>query len=356
MSETMTPWQRFETAARMGIPDQVPFCPFVTGHFVSWFAGVEEGDYWQALETKLNAQLKLQERWPDLMLYPGIYIDYSVVAEPSSLGGEAVFPRNASPQIGPFLADAKPEVIEALEPPDPRKDGLMPHALETFQYLLDNCPKKWINKFGYLAGSGACIGPTDIATLSRGYESFSMDLYKRPELVHHLMDVATETCIRYLRAQEEIGGRFHRYLIADDAIGFVSPAHFVEFSLPYLQRIFNEFDYAIGILHCDTPTTHLLDVIADVGMQVFNFGPDVDAVLAKEKVGERVCLLGNINPLGALLNGTPEDVEADVKPIIEACKPGGGFILTMGSGTGRGTPSENIDAICTAVAKYGNYE
>ena len=116
MSETMTPWQRFETAARMGTPDQVPFCPFVTGHFVSWFAGVEEGDYWRALETKLNAQLKLQERWPDLLLYPGIYIDYSVVAEPSSLGGEAtascLFRQNArsstSVTTGPTIARSVP--------------------------------------------------------------------------------------------------------------------------------------------------------------------------------------------------------------------------------------------------------
>ncbi len=43
-------------------------------------------------------------------------------------------------------------------------------------------------------------------------------------------------------------------------------------------------------------------------MQGYNFGPDADAALAKEKIGDRVCLLGNLDPLGALLKGTPERV------------------------------------------------
>lgn len=355
MTATLTPRQRFETAARLGVPDQVPFMPFVTGHFFAWFGGIEEGDYWDSPTAKLRAQVAFQEAWPDLMLYPGIYIDYSVAIEPSALGAPIHFPRTASPHVGPFLKNASPERIMALEPANPERDGLMPRALETFQYLLDNCPKRWIDEYGYLAGSGATLGPTDVAGLCRGYDQFSIDIYRNPGLVHHLMDVATETCIRYLKAQERIGGKFHRFQVADDSIAFLSQKHFVEFSLPYLRRMFAEFPYAIGILHCDTKSTHLLDVIADVGMHVFNFGPELDVAEVKAKIGDRVCLLGNLNPLAALLNGTPEEVDAECKRIIEAGKPGGGFMLTMGSGTARGTKPENIRAMQAAAAKYGQY-
>ena len=353
MATPMTPLERFTMAARMEIPDQVSFVPFITGHFVSWFAGLAEGEYWSAVDAKLKAQLAVQERWPDLMLYPGIFVDYSVAVEPSALGAPVRFPPNASPQVEPFLRT--PEDVSRLEPPDPHKAGLMPKALETISYMLEHCPRQWIDRYGYLAGAGASLGPTDIAGLSRGYDKFAEDIYKRPHLVHHLMNIATETVIRYLHAQEEVGGRLKRYQVADDAIGFLSRKHFVEFSLPYLQRIFREFSYAIGILHCDTNTTHLLDVLPDVGMQVFNFDSHMDVVAVKNKIGDRVCLLGNIAPLGVLLTGTAPQVRAECERIVNAAKPGGGFVLTMGSGTARGTPSENIDAVRAAVAEYGTY-
>jgi uroporphyrinogen decarboxylase len=338
----------------MGIPDQVPCLPFVTGHYIAWFNDMPEGDYWSDPVRKLPAQLAVQERFPDVMLYPGIYPDYSVVIEPSAFGGPVTFPRNASPQLEPFLTT--PEQVLALEPADPERDGLMPKALDTIRYMLDHCPKKWIDEHAYLAGSANCLGPTDVAGLSRGYGTFGEDLYKRPAVAHHLMAVATETLIRYLHAQEAVGGKLHHVQVADDSIGFISKRHFVEFSLPYLQRIFAEFPYAIKILHCDAKTNHLLDVIADTGMDVFNFDSGMDIGLVKQKVGARVCLLGNIAPLTILLNGTPEEVDAECRRIIEIGKPGGGFMLTMGSGTARGTPAENIDAMIQACAKYGRYD
>jgi uroporphyrinogen decarboxylase len=197
-----------------------------------------------------------------------------------------------------------------------------------------------------------------VAGLLIGYDNFMRHMYRKPELAHHLMDVATETIIRYLRAYERACGKIHQFMIADDSLAFMSSRHFVQFSLPYLQRIFAEFktNENIGILHCDTNSTHLLDVITDVGMDVFNFGPEMDVVQVKKAIGDRVCLLGNIDPLHVVLPESPEVVEKEAKRIIEAAKPGGGFIMTMGSGTARGTSSENIDAIKRAVELYGRYD
>jgi uroporphyrinogen decarboxylase len=354
MLTQMSPLQRFVASAHREIPDQVPFMPFITGHYVSWFAGLKEGDYWPALKQKLDAYLAVQERWPNLILYPGIYIDLSVAVEPSALGAKIYFPENASPQVEPFFSN--PEEIMALEPADPYKDGLMPKALETHRYMLDHCPKKWIDEYGYLAGSASSLGPTDVAGLSLGYDTLMRFIYKKPQLVHHLMEVATETIIRYLHAFEEIGGKFHRFQIADDSLAFFSPKHFIEFSLPYLQKIFKEFNsYAVGILHCDTNSTHLLDIISDVGMHVFNFGPEMDISLVKQKVGDKACIMGNIDPLHIVRKKTTEEVYDEAKRIIEIGKSGGGFIMTMGSGTARGTPSENIDAIYEAVKECGRY-
>ncbi len=354
MPSAMTPRQRFEIAARMGIPDQVPCLPFLTGHYIAWFNNLEARDYWFDPVIKFNAQLAVQERYRDTMLYPGVWVDYSVAIETSALGAEPIFPRHSSPQVLPFLKS--PEQVLALEPADPHRDGMMPKALDTLRYMLDHCPEELIEEYGYLAGVGMCMGPTDLAGLCRGYDTFAEDIYKRPQIVHHLMNVATETLIRYLKAQEEIAGRFQRLYIFDDAIGFISERHFVEFSQPYIRRIYDTFPYALKLFHCDNHTTHLLDVIAGTGMDTFNFDPNMDIALVKEKIGQRVCLFGNFNPMTVLLEGTPEEVETEARRLIEIAKPGGGYMLTSGSGTGAGTPAENIDAMIKACEKYGRYE
>ena len=63
MSGNMTPLERFETAARVGTPDQVPCMPFLTGHFIAWYDEMEEGDYWADPVLKLKAQVAVQERF-----------------------------------------------------------------------------------------------------------------------------------------------------------------------------------------------------------------------------------------------------------------------------------------------------
>ncbi len=96
-------------------------------------------------------------------------------------------------------------------------------------------------------------------------------------------------------------------------------------------------------------------------MDVFNFGPEVDIEKIKSKIGNKVCLLGNIPPIDianifssdTLLKGTPEDIDRISRHQIEAGKPNGGYILTTGSGMDRGTPEENIEIMIRAAEKYG---
>jgi hypothetical protein len=42
----MKPLQRFKVVAKLGISDQVPVTPFVTGHYLGWFGKIGQKDYW----------------------------------------------------------------------------------------------------------------------------------------------------------------------------------------------------------------------------------------------------------------------------------------------------------------------
>jgi len=74
-----------------------------------------------------------------------------------------------------------------------------------------------------------------------------------------------------------------------------------------------------------------------------------------KKIGNRICLMGNIPPVDVLLRGTPLDVEKRCKIAILEGGPGGGFLLSSAGGLVKETPLRNLDAMIKASEKYGRY-
>jgi uroporphyrinogen decarboxylase len=66
---------------------------------------------------------------------------------------------------------------------------------------------------------------------------------------------------------------------------------------------------------------------------------------AKEILGGKVCVAGNVAPGGAFLNGTPEEVVAEAKACIEAWGKGGGYVLTLGCDYPKNVSFENAMAL-----------
>ena len=75
--------------------------------------------------------------------------------------------------------------------------------------------------------------------------------------------------------------------------------------------------------------------------------------MPKARVGDRVCLMGNLDWVGLLLNGTPQDVKKATEACISKAGSGGGLMLSSGDETTRDCPSENIDAIVQVAETFG---
>ncbi len=75
-----------------------------------------------------------------------------------------------------------------------------------------------------------------------------------------------------------------------------------------------------------------------------------DIGIARQKVGQKVALQGNLDPV--ILLSKPEAIEKEVKRIIDSYGAGTGHIFNLGHGITEHTPPENVDVMLTAVREY----
>jgi uroporphyrinogen decarboxylase len=75
----------------------------------------------------------------------------------------------------------------------------------------------------------------------------------------------------------------------------------------------------------------------------------------KETTRNRLTLHGGIDIQRVLPFGSPSDVETEVKRVLKAAAPGGGYVLAASHNIQPDTPPENILAMFKAGLQYGQY-
>jgi uroporphyrinogen-III decarboxylase len=120
---------------------------------------------------------------------------------------------------------------------------------------------------------------------------------------------------------------------------YLSPAMFRRFVLPHVTEMIRLI-HSRGAkvrLHCHGKMRHVLDMILDTGCDGIDpCEPPPDGDIALDEVKRRcqprsVSVWGNIE-LKLLEHGTPEQVRAEVRKIMDQAKDGGGFILIPTAG------------------------
>ena len=75
-----------------------------------------------------------------------------------------------------------------------------------------------------------------------------------------------------------------------------------------------------------------------------------DIKIAREKVGNRLAIQGNLDP--AILLSKPEAIEKEVKRILDGYGHGHGHIFNLGHGISEHTPPEHVDVMLNTVHEY----
>lgn len=140
----------------------------------------------------------------------------------------------------------------------------------------------------------------------------------------------------------------------------MSPEIFERFILPRLARMITMIhdEGAFCIKHSDGNLYRLLDMIVSAGPDGLNpIEPLAGMELATVKalVGDRVCLVGNIDCGRLLPHGSEEDVRRAVRAAIADAAGGGGFILASSNSIHSSCNPRNLVAMVDVCREYGGY-
>jgi uroporphyrinogen decarboxylase len=177
--------------------------------------------------------------------------------------------------------------------------------------------------------------------------------YARPDLLHHILETTAQTVIQYLNAQIAAGAQ--AVMIFDSWGGALSHNAYKEFSLNYMQKIVNsltrEHDGRIIPRIVFTKGGALwLEAQAEIGADALGLDWTVDIGSARQRVGNKVALQGNLDP--AILLSTPEAIEKEVANILASYGQGNGHVFNLGHGITQWTPPENAACMLNAVRTF----
>lgn len=175
-------------------------------------------------------------------------------------------------------------------------------------------------------------------------------LYARPDLLHRILDINARSVVAYLNAQIEAGAQ--AVMIFDTWGGNLSEAAFREFSLAYIERICRDLKRAqdghlVPRIVFTKGGGQWLDYLAGCGADALGIDWTTDIGRARQQVGDRVALQGNMDP--AVLLTEPAVVEREVAHILDRFGKGHGHVFNLGHGVSRFTPPENVAALVDAV-------
>ena len=200
---------------------------------------------------------------------------------------------------------------------------------------------------------GRTAAPFSSATLLYGISETMLMLIDNQDLLRATLEYFTELQTQFGLAQIRAGADAIWLGDCCASSDFISPAHFREFAFPYAKQVGEDYQMNGGwtFYHASEYRPSHLAIMADLGFSVLSVSERVDIREARQVVDGRVCLMGNLDPIKVLRNGTPESVASESKRILTAAG-GAGFLFDSGEMIPRDTPEENMRAMAYSVKQY----
>jgi len=268
-----------------------------------------------------------------------------ILTLPDAMGLGLTFSEGEGPRLERPLREERD--IRKLAVPDPQEQ--LGYVLETIRQVRSA-----------LAGSvpliGFCGSPYTLACYmvegggGADFRAVKAMLYSRPDLLHHILQVNCRAATALLNAQIEAGAQ--AVMIFDTWGGTLGTAEYREFSLSYMQQIVEGLrreheGKRIPVILFTKGGGGWLEALAGSGCDAVGVDWTVDLAAARQRIGHRVSLQGNLDP-AVLLAGRPA-IRAGVAAVLAAYGNGAGHVFNLGHGVTQFTPPDHVAALVEAV-------
>lgn len=312
--------------------DRLPLMP-ITMMFAADQAGVKYGEYARDHRVLVEAQLLVAERFD---------FDYvSAISDPAREAADCGAEVEFFPDQPPAIVEsrsllAEKNVLASLEAPDPHGGGRMQDRIEAVALFHEK-----VGQEKYVEGwiEGPCAEAADL----RGINNLMLDFLDDPVFVRDLFDFVLTMELEFARAQIEAGADILG--IGDAAASLVGPRIYEDLVWPYEKRLVDGIRDLGGQvrLHICGNTRRLLGGMGRLGCEIVDLDFPAPVDEGRREMGPAQVLLGNINPVKVLRDGSPESVTE----AIRACHAAAGarYIVGAGCEVCRDTPLENLEAL-----------
>lgn len=337
----MTGQQRFMAALARKEPDRVPIWELIVNEpTLSAFYG--NVSYLEFAEREDMDGVTIFENQARTPVGDGAFLDEWGVRWLAAEGGVSY------PSGGPIRTK---DDLRSYKPPS----ATAPHRFDTLREAVAR-----------FKGKRAIVFLTheafEFSHYLRGLDDLLVDYIEDPQFVHDVARIVIDYKIELAETAIDLGA--DAIVSGDDYAHRLAPmmsvAHWEEYSLPYLTELI-EAVHRKGvpfIKHCDGNIWSILGQMVDAGIDAIDplepiAGMDIGR--AKERYGDRIALIGNVDCTEVLTHAPLEEVAGAVKETIAKASVGGGHILASSNSIHPGVRPENYRAMVEAAREFGKY-
>jgi hypothetical protein len=217
-----------------------------------------------------------------------------------------------------------------------------------------------------LAGPGADLFPLCGVSLPFwrtyhlwGFEGMMAMAVERPDLVQHACRRFTDCALAEVRLAAELGaaGIWLEECMSD----MIRPDAFAALNVPFVREVIGlirELGLKSIYYYCGHPWDrweHIVSMGADaLSFEEGKKGFEIDIERLAEAVDRRAVLLGNLDAVGVLQDGSEEELRAEIARQIAAGRRNGSrFIASLGSPVTPGTPVDRVRLYCDLAHELG---
>jgi len=289
--------------------------------------------------TDLAAEVSMQ---PYRILGVDAVIFFSDILIPVEAMGVDVSLTDKGPEIGNPIRSQRD--VDVLRVPDPADE--VPFVGSIIRKLRNDLQ----NQVPLIGFAGA---PWTLASYmiegggSKNFAEIKSLAYREPRVLHTLLDKLASTVSSYLLFQIESGAQVIQ--LFDTWAGELNRPDYEEFALPYTKKIFDAVGNRVPRILYLNGTSAILESMASSGADVISIDWRISIKEARQRVGSKVALQGNLDP--CLLLGPKERLVKKTQEILEQAGPTG-HILNLGHGILPPTPVENARAFIEFGQNY----